>query len=97
VQTAEKKKANVQRRREVEKRVAKYLVDCRRINGWGREDVGIALMLFEETHGADAVAAMGRFIDWAEKNDRTDMIPVTLGHDLNGCEDKFMSPRTSGY
>jgi len=33
VQTAEKKKANVQRRREVEKRVAKYLVDCRRING----------------------------------------------------------------
>jgi len=54
-------------------------------------------MLFEETHGADAVAAMGRFIDWAEKNDRTDMIPVTLGHDLNGCEDKFMSPRTSGY
>jgi len=93
VGTVQELKSNVQRALEVEKRAAKYLADY----GWEPCDVGIAMMLFEETHGAEAVASMGRFIDWAEKNGQQDLIGPTVGHDLNGCKDPTMSPRTAGY
>ena len=75
------------------KRILPYLTKY----GWGPVDIGIALMKFEETHGKDAVGAMARFITWAEENQQRDIIGSTLGHDLNGCEDKLMCPRTSSY
>jgi hypothetical protein len=76
------------------KRVAAYLAAF----GWDVINVGIALWKFEETHGVEKVRAMGRFIDWSEENGREDgWIAAQLGHDLNGCEETAMSPRTGGY
>jgi len=91
---AEKAKTAVAERRTLEAMIARYL---KPEAGWTAANIGIALMLFEDTHGTDAIAAMGRFIEWAERNGRLDIIAVTLGHDLNGCENPLMSPRTSGY
>jgi len=81
---------------QLEKKILKYLEKY----GWTAMDVGIALMKFKETHGEDKVKAMERFIEKAEADkDRfpDSMIAVTLGHDLKGCEDALMSPRTSSY
>jgi len=60
-------------------------------------EVGIRVMYFEETHGMDKIEAMLRFIHWAEENDKRDIIVSTLCHDLGGCQDALMSPRSSGY
>ncbi len=66
--------------------------------GWIPMDIGIALMYFEATHGKKCIAAMKRFIKWGRKNKKEDgWIAVGLAHDLKGCQDKLMSPRTSGY
>ena len=66
--------------------------------GWKAIDVGIALMKFEGTHGKKCVKALERFIRWSEQHKKEiGWIAAQLGHDLNGCEDKTMSPRTAGY
>jgi len=65
--------------------------------GWRPIYIAEALMKFEATHGTDKTRALGRFIEWAKENHRESIIPVTLGHDLNGCEDPTMHPRTARY
>lgn len=78
----------------VERQVASFLLG----RGWERIDIGVAMMHFEETHGIEAVRALGRFINWAEAQHKTaDWIATQLGHDLNGCQDALMSPRTRNY
>ena len=79
---------------EVERRLHKYLEP----HGWSRMDVGISLMKFGDTHGEDAVQALDRFITWAEEHNQPDMmLATTIGHDLSGCEDALMLPRSSRY
>ncbi len=77
---------------EVLGRASKYLEGF-----WTKMDVGISLMYFEETHGREKIDAMLRFMNWAETNGQTSIVAATLGHDLKGCQDAMMSPRTSGY
>ncbi len=65
---------------------------------WKPIDIAGALIRFERTHGTEKTRALGRFIKWAKANDKPDsFISVNLGHDLNGCDDSRMSPRTAGY
>jgi len=79
---------------DVLKKAQKYLAGY----DWDKSTVGISVMYFEETHGTESLAAMGRFIKWAESvGKEIGWIAATLGHDLNGCQDKTMCPRTSSY
>ena len=78
----------------LENRVSGYLGE----HGWSKMDVGISLMYFEETHGEEKVQAMNRFITWAESQGKdAGWVAAQLGHDLNGCKDETMSPRTGDY
>ena len=50
--------------------------------GWSRENVGMALITFGETHGQDKIDAMIRFVVWSEKNKRSQgWIAAQIGHD----------------
>lgn len=53
---------------------------------------------FEYTHGPDALVAMAGFIRYAMDNSlESDIVKITLVHDLAGRNDKLMLPRTSDY
>jgi hypothetical protein len=53
---------------------------------------------FSKTHGIEAAYDLLGFIAYAEqeKLDRR-QITITLLHDLSGCDDSLMLPRSSGY
>ncbi len=75
----------------IRNRVADYL-------DWPKIWITTAFLMFEQTHGIGKIEAMGRFMDWAEKNKkRKGWIAAAMGHDLNGANDPDMSPRTGGY
>lgn len=61
-------------------------------------NLGITLMYFEQTHGKNAIQALYNYIRWSEENkEPSHIITQTIIHDLGGCQDKFMSPRSSSY
>jgi len=70
-------------------------------------DVGVMkafslLISFELTHGKKAVIDLFAFIMWMDVNESNEekkmmMVKSTIGHDLNGHNDKFMLPRSDGY
>lgn len=78
---------------DIERRIGQYMdtVD------WSRINVGVCMMRFEDTHGEQAIRDLDAFVEWCETNNETDMIISTLAHDLNGCKDYRITPRTSGY
>ncbi len=78
----------------LENTIRRYLLPV----GWSPVDIGILLMRFEDTYGAAATSAMGRYIEWAEENDEPkERISVTIAHDLNSCEETWVLPRSSSY
>ena len=61
-------------------------------------NIAVSIDKFEQTHGNEALKAMGRFVDWARKNKNENLwMATSIVHDLNGCEDALMYPRTSSY
>ena len=78
---------------DIERKCYKYLEPV----GWSHLDVCISFMKFSERYGDFGIQAMGRFIQWAVDNDKAEIIPVTISHDLSHCDDECFSPRTIGY
>ncbi len=67
-------------------------------HGWTKMDIGISVMYFEQTHGEEAMRGLRGFLRWAaQHNLGNGPISVVLGHDLKGCQDKLMLPRSFGY
>jgi hypothetical protein len=50
------------------------------------------------THGEDAVKDMWGWVLWGRKHGyEENRILASVFHDLGGCEDEHMQPRTEGY
>ena len=74
----------------------KYLAD--HIPEGATSRAGIMSLLFLQTHGEKALQHLADYIAWAEANDiKPQVIAETLAHDLGGCTDSFMLPRSDGY
>lgn len=58
------------------------------------------LIKFIGTHGIEALQDLNGFIQYTKKlgkNEREKALYATLGHDLSGCDDELMLPRSYGY
>jgi len=78
----------------VEKKVIKYA----KLGKLKPSKASMMLMFFEETHGHEALLAMGRFIDKAEKEGQDDdKIMRVIIHDITACKDKKTKLLTSKY
>ena len=61
---------------------------------WSVLDKNIYCHLYVEQFGIDGVNG---FIRFCKDKKMTDKITPTLAHDLNGVNDDFFLPKTSGY
>lgn len=81
-----------------------HIQQCNKIHGylgkfnWDKITIGAALIHFELTHGMEKVAALFRYIQWAEaEKKRPGEIATTIGHDLNNAKDELCLPRSGSY
>ena len=71
-------------------RIADYL-------NWPAGTISSGLFSLKCHHGQESLAALDRFITWAEKHGKVEMIAPTIAHDLNGAGSDSFCPRSSGF
>jgi len=63
---------------------------------WKRMDIGMSLERFEKTHSKKAISDLCYFIIKSKWNNiDNQIIATTIAHDLSGCKDKYILPRSS--